>query len=983
MRKPDLAGQTPARITLRRKTLGRMKFVWWAWLCMIAMLPTVLHTQSRGGAIEGRLTDSSNAVIPGASVQVQGSAGFSRIVTTDAEGKYAINGLPGGRYSIQVDWPGFTPFRSQTFEVSGSGQRILDVKLTLSETHQEIRVEADGFEPVSVDANSNVSATILRGKDLESLPDDPDDLLADLQALAGPAVTPNGAQIFVDGFSGGRLPSKESIREIRINQNPFAAEYDLPGFGRIEIFTKPGNRQFHGQMSLKFSDALLDSRNPYSSAKAPYQSRDFDGNLEGPLWNHASFFFNADRRTIRQSSIVNATTLDDSLNVIRINQTIHDPQAHTTISSRLDHQISESNTLTARYEYTDLSQENAGTGGFSLLSRRRNTDDANHTLQLSDSALLNRNTTNETRFQYMRTHVTQHGDNTVPALNVLESFLGGGSQIGVASNIQNRYELQNYTSLIRGTHSLRVGGRLRVLSLADSSTQNYGGTFTFGGEIAPTLDGSGQVAYISSLERFRRTLLFQSEGLSATQIHNMGGGASQFSILGGDPLAKVVQADVGVFGQDDWRARPNLTLSFGLRYEAQSNIASHAGFAPRFGFAWDPAPNGHKKYHTVIRGGSGVFYEGVEASLTMQTLRWDGTSRQHFIIRNPPFFPQVPSAADLMAANVPQTLRSKDARMQSPYSIVSSIGVERDLPLRFKIATTFTHTRSNHLLLSRDITGGGGPFPNVYQYESAGVLNGNQIITNVSRSVGDRLSLYGYYAYGRVLANTDGPNTFPANQSDLRDEYGRASTDIRHRFVFGGSISGPWGYVLSPFVVGRSGAPFNITTGRDTNNDGLFTERPALAVNPLSPGVLVTPFGLFDPNPALGTLVIPRNYANGPALFTLNLRLNKTIGVGGSRSPQGAKRRKSKKQADSDTVAKIDENDYSSIFHTEKSDQRYNLTFSITARNVFNNVNRGIPVGSLSSPTFGTSNWLASSGNPYHPSYGNNRTLQLDVRLGF
>ena len=198
-----------------------------------------------------------------------------------------------------------------------------------------------------------------------------------------------------------------------------------------------------------------------------------------------------------------------------------------------------------------------------------------------------------------------------------------------------------------------------------------------------------------------------------------------------------------------------------------------------------------------------------------------------------------------------------------------------------------------------------------------------------------------------------------------------------------GSFTGPRGYVLSPFVVGRSGAPFNITTGRDTNNDGLFTERPALVVNPLSPGVMVTPFGLFDPSPAPGTLVIPRNYANGPAFFTVNLRLNKTIGVGGSRSSQGAKRRKSKKQADSDTVTKIDENDYSSIFHTEKSDQRYNLTFSITARNVFNNVNRGIPVGSLSSPTFGTSNWLASSGNPYHPSYRNNRTLQLDVRLGF
>src|SRR5215468_1297163 len=129
--------------------------------------------------------------------------------------------------------------------------------------------------------------------------------------------------------------------------------------------------------------------------------------------------------------------------MMRINQTIADPQVHTTISPRLDHQINKSNTLTARYSYTDLNQENAGTGGFSLLSRRHSTDDRSHTFQLSESAVLSQNVVNETRFQYMRMNVTQHGDNSVPALNVLDSFLGGGSQIGLSSNIQNRYELQN------------------------------------------------------------------------------------------------------------------------------------------------------------------------------------------------------------------------------------------------------------------------------------------------------------------------------------------------------------------------------------------------------------------------------------------------------------------------------------------------------------------------------------------------------------
>ena len=607
---------------------------------------------------------------------------------------------------------------------------------------------------------------------------------------------------------------------------------------------------------------------------------------------------------------------------------------------------------------------------------------------------------NETRFQYLRTDLDQRGDNTLPSIAVLDSFLGGGAQVGVFSDIQNRYELQNYTSVTRGAHSIRFGARLRALGLANSSTQNYGGTFTFGGETGPLLDSTGQpildsggqpmVGYVSSIERYRRTLLFQQEGLSAAQIRALGGGASQFSIIGGGPLATVRQGDIGVFAQDNWRARPNLTLSFGLRYEAQSNLASRTNLAPRFGFAWEPGFSLKRKYHTVIRGGGGIFYDRVDAALTLQALRFDGIHRQQFIIHDPSFFPHEPTVADLIAQNVPQTLRSIDRNIQSPYNIVSSIGVERDLPLRLKIASTFTHTRSVHLLLSRNIMApppssstNGGTSPNLYQYESAGVLNGNQIITNVSRNFSGRLGVYGYYAYGRIFSNTDGPGTFPANQFDLRQEYGRAATDIRHRCVWGGSFTGPRGYVLSPFVVGRSGAPFNITTGRDTYNDSLFTERPALAVSPYAPGALITSLGVFDPNPALGTPLIPRNYGKGPPFITLNLRMNKTFGLGGSRSGPRGKRRNAKKKGDTETLTTIDENDYSSIFHTDKGDQRYNMTFSITARNLFNNVNPGLPVGDLSSPAFGTSNWLASSGNPAHPSYGNNRTVQLEIRLGF
>ncbi len=135
------------------------------------------------------------------------------------------------------------------------------------------------------------SATVIKGAALDALPDDPDDLEAALQALAGPSAGPNGGQIYIDGFTGGTLPPKESIREIRINSNPFSAEFDRLGFGRVEVLTKPGSDKFRGQAFFNFNDESLNSRNPFSLNRASSQRRDFGGNLSGPIQKGKSSFF--------------------------------------------------------------------------------------------------------------------------------------------------------------------------------------------------------------------------------------------------------------------------------------------------------------------------------------------------------------------------------------------------------------------------------------------------------------------------------------------------------------------------------------------------------------------------------------------------------------------------------------------------------------------------------------------------------------------
>ena len=150
-----------------------------------------------------------------------------------------------------------------------------------------------------MEPDNNATALVLRGEDLAALPDDPDDLADALQALAGPGAGPNGGSIYIDGFSGGQLPPKESIREIRINQNPFSAEYDRLGFGRIEILTRPGTDQVRGGFGFNDSDGVFNSRNPFATNKPDYSNRNFGGNIGGPISKRASFFLDFQRRDIR------------------------------------------------------------------------------------------------------------------------------------------------------------------------------------------------------------------------------------------------------------------------------------------------------------------------------------------------------------------------------------------------------------------------------------------------------------------------------------------------------------------------------------------------------------------------------------------------------------------------------------------------------------------------------------------------------------
>jgi hypothetical protein len=970
------------------------------------------------GVLKGQVTDSSGAVIPGALVTVKGPGG-AKNVSTGADGNFAVNGLAPGKYDVHASSTGFSPYENKAVEV-GLQPTALNVKLDVAATKEEVTVQGGPGLKVSTEADNNASALILRNEDLDALPDDPDDLAADLQALAGPSAGPSGGQIFVDGFSGAQLPPKESIREIRINQNPFAAEYDTLGFGRIEILTKPGSDKFHGQTFFSFGDDEFNTRNPYAANKAPYQTRMYGGNLGGPLSKRASFYFDFERREIDDDSIIHATTIDTSLNLLSISQAVQTPNRRTSISPRLDYQLSANHTLVMKYTYFHYGQDNNGIGELSLQSREYHQLNTGQTFQATETAVLGPKAVNETRFQFLRSNIDQTGDNTLPGISVQQAFLGGGAQIGNSYNVQDHFELQNYTTLTLGAHAVKFGVRMRYATDNDMSPANFSGTYTFAGGLEPMLDANNQVVMsggqpvlqqLTSLQQYQRTLQLQNLGYDPATIRTLGGGPSQFSIATGNPLMSVNQIDVGPYIQDDWRARPNLTVSVGLRYENQNNIHDNRDFAPRAGFAWAPGGTASKPGLTVIRGGFGMFYARFDQSLVLNSLRFNGQNEQQYIVNAPAIYSPSPFAtsyavaaptiASLQNAGNLQTIYQVSPNLRAPCIMQSAIGVERQLPHNTTISSTYTNSHGTHQLLTRDIDApvdGVAPFPaygHIFEYESAGLYNQNQWMTTLNSRFNSKVTIFAYYVFNHSMSNTDSVTTQPANQYNLADEYGRSALDIRHRVLVGGSIVAPKAIRLSPFFLARTGAPYNITTGDDLGDDSVYTDRPALVNDPALVAAdparyRVTPLGTFDLTPGPGEAIIPRNFAQGPGYVSMSLRVSRTWGFGPSRNgnyntadsggghDHGGSRGGSSGMRPSGSSG----SSIHSLFSDSVTEKRYNLTASVQGRNILNHTNGAAPIGNLTSPLFGQSIASANSYGADRAQAGNRR-LEFQLRFSF
>ncbi len=939
--------------------------------------PAAAAPTATTGTLRGHIADQTGALIPGAAVTIANASGATvKTTIADSAGTYSVTGLAPGDYVVQATYEGFAQFISPTIQLTAGQSKRVDISMAVEVAQQQV-VVTDDTPTVSTDAGSNASAIVLKGKDLDALSDDPDELSNELTALAGPSAGPNGGQIYIDGFTGGTLPPKSAIREIRINQNPFSAEFDHIGYGRIEILTKPGTDTLHGRGFMQGNDSSFNTANPFAPPPA-YHSIQYNGTISGALNKKSSFFLSVEGRNSPDASIysVEIPVLDTTTGLYTVPTSpttgaLNSTANRVEVSPRLDLQLGSKNTLTLRYQYEyGTSSGSIGSTSTPLTSSSSSTSE--HSVQVMDSQIINEHIVNETRFQYRLAPTVTTPVSSAPTISVPGYFTDGGNSAGKSSDRNTHIELQNITTMSVGAQAIKFGTWLRDNRDANTSQSGFNGTFSFN-SIADYVNTLNGVANEAS------KLTYTTPGSSGKDSY----------------LGNVF--DAAVFFQDDWKVNQFLTLSGGLRWEGQNHINDHSDWAPRVAFAY--ALDGHKKgttAKTVLRGGFGLFYDRFGIGSLMGLERYNGgpNAEVETVVNNPTCFdaanPTAPLNTEVGNCNAgsanPQQIQQLDPTYHSPYNEQVGTSLERQLTKTTTLTFTYLHSNGVHQIATRDSN---AYLPGTYTYcvpsstvtcpalptrpnPSFGpideifpeaVFKQNQLIVNMNARLKPTLSIMGFYT-----ANfADGNTGTASNSYNLKQDYGRAAFVRRNMLFLMGNYTGPWGITFNPFLIAQAGRPFNVTTDVDLTGDNFFNDRPAYAASAAScssaanTGEYVeTSFGCLDVNPQSGETLLPANIGNSPASVALNLRVSRSFGLGPKlQSQNGSSNANGQRPPGPPPMGmgggpgggggggRGGGGGGGPFGPQANTGHKYSLTFSAQALNLFNDINYGTPSGSV------------------------------------
>ena len=752
-------------------------------LCGIAASPAL------GASLGGDVLDPSGASVGDAAVELVGRAGVER-TRTAADGSFIFAAIPPGRYEVRVSAPGFGT-NAQTVELRETAVE-LTFQLQLEEQKQELDVaaEADAGPP---NPAANADRIELTGDDLQKLPAMDGDVIATLQSfLDGDSFGSDGGGLVVDGIETSDLGvSPSAIQEIQINKDPYSAEYSRPGRSRIEVITKKGAQELHGQLNLRARDYRLDARNAFASERPEQSRRAVEGHVVGPLsgGGRHSFVLSGEHDQDRQAALIFATTPDG---IVR--QAALAPEVETEASARWDYHPSPERAFSLRYEYERESEKNSGVGGFTLPEGASDRRGADHGVYWSYRKIFGASSLLEWSGRVGRETESERSRSEARRLVVQDAFTAGGAQVD-SSGEEFYGEGSAVFSTQRGRHYLRTGLMLRELGRQTFTDRaNFGGTFEF-----------------SSLADYEAGRPFA------------------FTIREGDPRLSFWDMEAAVFAQDNIRLGPRSTLAVGVRYDRQNYGGDPDNVAPRASFAHGLGREGR----TTIRVGAGVFYDNIHGGAYADLLRFGGDVQiRELLLRNPSY------PDPLVGAGSEESLPSNRVRwsagLSTPYVGQYSATVERRLSKETVLSVSWTRRVGVGLLRSLDLNaplaGVGRPDPElgiVRQLGSSARLESQEIQTQLRGNLGEFFQGTLRYAWGRAYNDVGDDEELPANSLDLSREWGPAAFDRRHSFDALGAFEVKNWFELGVVLEMESAPPYTLITGDDDNGDGVAKDRPA------------------------------------------------------------------------------------------------------------------------------------------------------------
>jgi carboxypeptidase family protein len=865
------------------------------WLAALTLWPGLALAQGQSFAtLRLTVADPSGAVIVGARVTVTSAAAGAAAppaVSTDARGDAIVPLLDPGRYAIHVESPGFADYDARDVRLR-AGENRRDVKLAIAKIAATVQVGREARERAS-DPRGDMFATVLSQDQIDELPDDPDEFEQALRDMAGP-----GATLRVNGFRGGRLPPKDQIQQIRFRRNMFAADTHEAGFMSVDITTKPGLETWRGATNAGFRDATLNAKNAFAPVKADERNERYGFSLNGPLWaKHTSLALSADG-----TDAFDSKTIVAALPTGLFADSVRKPNTALNVSARVEHALTKTQVLRGEFQRNYTFADNLGVGDFDLVERGYSQTRTENLFRLSTSGSVGKTAFNEFRFQFRAEDTNVAEASTAPAVLVLNAFNAGGAQLG-GSRGAHEVSVSDDLDYAVGRHALRAGFQVEAGGYRTDELRNTTGTFTF-----------------ASLDAY-------NAGLPTTFTRNVG-----------DPHVDASQAQTGLYFQDDFRARKDLTISGGVRQEFQTHVGGlHLG--PRGGVAWSPFKNGK----TTVRAGGGVFFDWFDVQSYEQALQLDGAHQQTQTTVQPGY-PNALLGGHAVLLPAGRVQFAPD--LTQPVLREAIVGVEQTLPHEIRMNTMLIHRRGAHQLrgvnVNAPLTGGLRPFPDagpITQVESIAEsqFDGLSISLNYMRPA-KRLFIAANYVLSRSVNDADSLFSLPANNNDLAAERGPAPGDARHRFMSLANFPLVGRFRLATSVRVQSALPYNITTGRDDNGDTISNDRPA---------------------------GVSRNSGRGSALADLGARLSWSIGFGtraggGMGGPQ---------------VRVVRGNDADPLGSTSVGGdmtKRYSLELYAQSYNLLNRVNALNFSGVMTSPFFGQ----ATSAAPP-------RRMEIGARVSF